>query len=86
VTSRFEQGSYIPAAIGISIDEQDEQRLHALKVQAGYGCWLSQEVERSRPSEKRNGRLVVARRPSHTWTIQGRSTAASFFSHLPPVG
>jgi hypothetical protein len=36
--------------------------------------------------EKRNGRLVVARRPSHTLTNQGRSIAASFFSHLPPVG
>jgi hypothetical protein len=36
--------------------------------------------------QKQNGRLVVARRPFHTLTIQGRSMAASFFSHLPPVG
>ena len=33
--------------------------------------------------EKRNGRLVVARRPSHVWTIRGRGIAAAVL--LPPA-
>jgi hypothetical protein len=35
------------------------------------------------PPKKRNGRLVVARRPSHVWTTQGRSVAAAVL--LPPA-
>src|SRR5215216_6922597 len=39
--------------------------------------------EQRRRVHKRNGRLVVARRPSHVWTTRGRGIAAAVL--LPPA-
>ena len=74
----FEAGSLVSAKPVWQLDRR--------RVYRGTSDWGGTTAGRMTGQvKKRNGRLVVARRPSHAWTIRGRGIAAAVLL-LPATG